>query len=140
MTTAVTLFSEDRRRTDDKTSYTTPRVLPLALGGALLGLTTLGYADDNPATQTTSPDILLGPLFNDVQSAKLFPDQKTFADAVPKSDPLMILADYRMQHTQSSFDLRHFVEMNFTLPAEGENTFRLLDKVYVSTLTISGPY
>jgi len=94
--------------------------LPLALGGALLGVTTLGYADDNPATQTTSPDILLGPLFNDVQSAKLFPDQKTFADAVPKSDPLMILADYRMQHTQSSFDLRHFVEMNFTLPAEGE--------------------
>ncbi|EOG5746718.1 alpha,alpha-trehalase [Enterobacter roggenkampii] len=97
-----------------------PAFLPLALGGALLGLTTLGYADDNPATQTTSPDILLGPLFNDVQSAKLFPDQKTFADAVPKSDPLMILADYRMQHTQSSFDLRHFVEMNFTLPAEGE--------------------
>ena len=97
-----------------------PAFLPLALGGALLGVTTLGYPDDNPATQTTSPDILLGPLFNDVQSAKLFPDQKTFADAVPKSDPLMILADYRMQHTQSSFDLRHFVEMNFTLPAEGE--------------------
>lgn len=97
-----------------------PAFLPLALGGALLGVTTLGYADDNPATQTTSPDILLGPLFNDVQSAKLFPDQKTFADAVPKSDPLMILADYRMQHTHSSFDLRHFVEMNFTLPAEGE--------------------
>ena len=97
-----------------------PAFLPLALGGALLGVTTLGYADDSPAAQTTSPDILLGPLFNDVQSAKLFPDQKTFADAVPKSDPLMILADYRMQHTQSSFDLRHFVEMNFTLPAEGE--------------------
>ena len=97
-----------------------PAFLPLALGGALLGVTTLGYADDSPTTQTTSPDILLGPLFNDVQSAKLFPDQKTFADAVPKSDPLMILADYRMQHTQSSFDLRHFVEMNFTLPAEGE--------------------
>ncbi|HDR2721225.1 TPA: alpha,alpha-trehalase [Enterobacter asburiae] len=97
-----------------------PAFLPLALGGALLGVTTCGYADDSPAAQTTSPDILLGPLFNDVQSAKLFPDQKTFADAVPKSDPLMILADYRMQHTQSSFDLRHFVEMNFTLPAEGE--------------------
>ena len=97
-----------------------PAFLPLALGGALLGVTTCGYADDSPAAQTTSPDILLGPLFNDVQSAKLFPDQKTFADAVPKSDPLMILADYRMQHAQSSFDLRHFVEMNFTLPAEGE--------------------
>lgn len=47
-----------------------------------------------------SPDILLGPLFNDVQSAKLFADQKTFADAIPNSDPLMILADYRMQKTR----------------------------------------
>ncbi|CAM8066803.1 MULTISPECIES: alpha,alpha-trehalase [Enterobacter] len=97
-----------------------PAFLPLALGSALLGMTTMGYADDSPASQTTSPDILLGPLFSDVQTAKLFPDQKTFADAVPKSDPLMILADYRMQRTQSSFDLRHFVEMNFTLPSEGE--------------------
>ena len=65
------------------------------------------------------PDILLGPLFNDVQNAKLFPDQKTFADAVPNSDPLMILADYRMQQHQSGFDLRHFVNVNFTLPKEG---------------------
>lgn len=97
-----------------------PACLHLALGGALLGVATFGYANEQPATQITPPDILLGPLFNDVQSAKLFPDQKTFADAVPKSDPLMILADYRMQHAQSSFDLRHFVEMNFTLPEEGE--------------------
>jgi alpha,alpha-trehalase len=97
--------------------------LRLALGGALLGVTTLGYADSLPAPQKSPPDILLGPLFNDVQSARLFPDQKTFADAIPKSDPMMILADYRMQHTQSGFDLRHFVEMNFTLPAEGKNTF-----------------
>ncbi|EKS7112224.1 alpha,alpha-trehalase [Enterobacter ludwigii] len=97
-----------------------PALLHLALGGALLGVTTWGYAEEQLTTQTSSPDILLGPLFNDVQSAKLFPDQKTFADAVPKSDPLMILADYRMQRTQSGFDLKHFVEMNFTLPAEGE--------------------
>lgn len=97
-----------------------PSLLRLALGGALLGVTTLGYADSLPAPQKSPPDILLGPLFNDVQSARLFPDQKTFADAIPKSDPMMILADYRMQHTQSGFDLRHFVEMNFTLPAEGE--------------------
>ena len=97
-----------------------PAFLPLALAGALLGVTAFGYAEDQPTSQQSSPDILLGPLFNDVQSAKLFPDQKTFADAVPKSDPLTILADYRMQHTQSGFDLRHFVEMNFILPKEGE--------------------
>lgn len=77
-------------------------------------------AADAPAATPAPPDILLGPLFNDVQTAKLFPDQKTFADAVPNSDPLMILADYRMQKNQSGFDLRHFVEVNFTLPKDGE--------------------
>ncbi|MGA4502368.1 alpha,alpha-trehalase [Citrobacter portucalensis] len=77
-------------------------------------------AEDAPAATPAPPDILLGPLFNDVQTAKLFPDQKTFADAVPNSDPLMILADYRMQKNQSGFDLRHFVEVNFTLPKGGE--------------------
>jgi alpha,alpha-trehalase len=57
-------------------------------------------------------------------SARLFPDQKTFADAIPNSDPLMILADYRMQKNQTSFDLRHFVELNFTLPQTMTATFR----------------
>lgn len=76
-------------------------------------------AEETPVTPQP-PDILLGPLFNDVQNAKLFPDQKTFADAVPNSDPLMILADYRMQQNQSGFDLHHFVNVNFTLPKEGE--------------------
>ncbi|MCV2511173.1 alpha,alpha-trehalase [Leclercia pneumoniae] len=101
----------------------TPQLRPalrLAMGGILLGFSACSLADDAPAGQPQSPDILLGPLFNDVQSAKLFPDQKTFADAVPKSDPLMILADYRMQRNQSGFDLRHFVDMNFTLPKAGE--------------------
>ncbi|KZQ36685.1 alpha,alpha-trehalase [Enterobacter cloacae subsp. dissolvens] len=97
-----------------------PRLLPLVLGSALLAVAATGNAEEMHSGQTNSPDILLGPLFNDVQSAKLFPDQKTFADAVPKSDPLTILADYRMQRRQSGFDLRHFVDMNFTLPEEGE--------------------
>ncbi|QEM91212.1 alpha,alpha-trehalase [Kosakonia radicincitans] len=100
-----------------------PRSLLLAmhvvLGGALLAVVPQALSADAPNAQQ-SPDILLGPLFNDVQSAKLFPDQKTFADAVPKGDPLMILADYRMQRNQTSFDLRHFVDVNFTLPKEGE--------------------
>ncbi len=97
--------------------------IQVALSGALLAFSTLpASAQDAPADRAAPqpPDQLLGPLFTDVQSAKLFPDQKTFADAVPKSDPLMILADYRMQRNQSGFDLRHFVELNFTLPQKGE--------------------
>ncbi|NTZ49417.1 alpha,alpha-trehalase [Citrobacter gillenii] len=93
----------------------------LTLASTLLALVSFGaHAEEQPAATPQPPDILLGPLFNDVQTAKLFPDQKTFADAVPNSDPLMILADYRMQKNQSGFDLRHFVGVNFTLPKEGE--------------------
>lgn len=91
--------------------------LTLSLAISAIMLTFTAHAQD---ARPASPDVLLGPLFSDVQSAKLFPDQKTFADAVPKSDPLMILADYRMQKSQTSFDLRHFVEVNFTLPQAGE--------------------
>ena len=93
---------------------------PVARHTLTLSALLLAFAAQAQEEYPASPDILLGPLFNDVQSAKLFPDQKTFADAVPKSDPLMILADYRMQKSQTSFDLRHFVEMNFALPQAGE--------------------
>ncbi|WP_436857635.1 alpha,alpha-trehalase [Citrobacter tructae] len=93
----------------------------MALSGTFILLASLSAnAADETAPVPQPPDILLGPLFNDVQNAKLFPDQKTFADAVPVNDPLTILADYRMQKNQSSFDLRHFVSVNFTLPKEGE--------------------
>ncbi len=80
---------------------------------------------------------MLGPLFNDVQNARLFPDQKTFADAIPNSDPLMIPADYRMQN-QTSFDLRHFVELNFTLPKTMIGTFRRRARRCVSISTACG--
>lgn len=100
---------------------TLPRALKTVTTALLLSLTSqAANAEELADTPLQPPDILLGPLFNDVQSAKLFPDQKTFADAVPKSDPLMILADYRMQRNQSGFDLRHFVSVNFILPKEGE--------------------
>lgn len=96
--------------------------IQMALGCAFVTFTVSASAQDDAQirTQPQPPDALLGPLFTDVQTAKLFPDQKTFADAVPKGDPLMILADYRMQRTQSSFDLLHFVKVNFVLPVEGE--------------------
>ncbi|WLS80918.1 alpha,alpha-trehalase TreA [Erwinia pyri] len=89
-------------------------------------LTQTGYAAQSDSEQhllsqaPQPPDIRLGPLFHAVQAAKLFPDQKTFADAVPKSNPSSILADWQMQKSQRNFDLRRFVNANFTLPAEGE--------------------
>jgi alpha,alpha-trehalase len=98
----------------------------LVLPFMVAALTQTGYAAQNDSEQhllsqaPQPPDIRLGPLFHAVQAAKLFPDQKTFADAVPKSNPSSILADWQMQKSQRNFDLRRFVNANFTLPAEGE--------------------
>ena len=63
-----------------------------------------------------SPDILFGPLFDAVQRAQLFSDQKTFADAVAKRSPQLIVRDWKKQKTKQGFDLKTFVLANFTLP------------------------
>ncbi|HKN03919.1 MAG TPA: alpha,alpha-trehalase TreA [Buttiauxella sp.] len=94
--------------------------IQIAIGCVFVTFTLPSSAAEGLQPLPQPPDVLLGPLFTDVQTAKLFSDQKTFADAVPKYDPLMILADYRMQRNLSGFDLRHFVDVNFVLPKEGE--------------------
>ncbi|MDR7342098.1 alpha,alpha-trehalase [Pantoea alhagi] len=98
-------------------------LLPLMITGALATGSFYAQAADeqqrhNQAPQ--SPDVRLGPLYHAVQSAKFFPDQKTFADAVPKFDPATILADWQMQKNQRNFDLRRFVDSNFIVPTAGE--------------------
>lgn len=98
-------------------------LLPLMFTGALVGAAIPAHAEDNQRMLSSAPqppDVRLGPLYHAVQSAKFFPDQKTFADAVPKSDPSSILADWQMQKAQRNFDLRRFVDTNFILPSEGE--------------------
>ncbi|WP_410014690.1 alpha,alpha-trehalase TreA [Sodalis sp. C49] len=73
-----------------------------------------------PAAAVLPPDILFGPLFEAVQQARIFPDQKTFADAVPRENPAAILAQYQDQHAQAGFDLKRFVATHFILPSEGK--------------------
>jgi alpha,alpha-trehalase len=64
-----------------------------------------------------SPDQLLGVLFHDVQTSSLFPDSKTFVDAVSRQDPARILAQYGQQKNLPGFDLGAFVNTHFELPA-----------------------
>jgi alpha,alpha-trehalase len=85
------------------------RLLPLA---ALLCV-----AATDPEPQ--SPAQLFGPLFDAVQTAQVFPDGKTFVDAVPKEDPVAILAAYRKAKPKTREALKAFVEAHFTLPAQG---------------------
>ena len=90
-----------------------PQKMALIPACIFLCFAALSVQAEETSVTPQPPDILLGPLFNDVQTPN-FSGPKTFADAVPNSDPLMILADYRMQQNQSGFDLRHFVNANFT--------------------------
>jgi len=64
------------------------------------------------------PQELFAGLFSAVQSAGIFADSKLFADAVPKSAPSQILAQYREQRPDSPAALRAFVEARFVLPSE----------------------
>jgi alpha,alpha-trehalase len=65
--------------------------------------------------QSLPPDQVFGDLFRQVQLKKIFPDGKTFVDAVPKRNPVNIMYDYGMIKDTLT-DLRRFVLNNFTLP------------------------
>ncbi|WP_419814436.1 alpha,alpha-trehalase TreA [Glacieibacterium sp.] len=64
------------------------------------------------------PSELFGPLFRDVQLGHVFPDGKTFADAVPKRPAEAILADYAKAKPAGTSELRAFVLANFTVPGQ----------------------
>lgn len=91
-----------------------------------LGLIIIVFACSSPLTQKDlkSPDIEFGELFREVQLKNIFPDSKTFADCTPNADASIILKAYNEQRGQSSFDLKRFVNDNFTLPQELDNTYK----------------
>ena len=68
-----------------------------------------------PAAQY-DPSRDLGPLFHDVQMARVFDDSKTFVDATPHAAPTDIAARYGESRDDEGFDLRTFVARNFTVP------------------------
>jgi alpha,alpha-trehalase len=59
----------------------------------------------------------LGPLFHDVQMARLFPDSKTFVDARPLDAPATLAARYLTERTAAGFELKAFVTRWFAPPA-----------------------
>jgi alpha,alpha-trehalase len=69
------------------------------------------------AAAPRSPQDLFQDLFTAVQAAAVFPDSKTFADAVPRASPRLILRRFHAQRPQTRQDLRLFVDRNFVIPA-----------------------
>ncbi|SAK54576.1 trehalase [Caballeronia arationis] len=70
------------------------------------------------ATLPPPPSVLYGDLFVAVQTAQVYPDQKTFVDATPKADPATIVAYYEQQKNNPGFSLSAFVAQYFTPPTD----------------------
>jgi len=106
----------------------TLRVVPaLAVLASDCGTAAPSVYTPAPSTPTTAapkpydPSRDLGPLFHDVQMARVFPDSKSFVDAKPRSAPAEIAAKYLAARSTAGFDLRAFVRENFEPPrAAGE--------------------
>lgn len=61
----------------------------------------------------TSPDELLGELFEAVQKSHLYGDGKIFVDLIPRERLRHIRREYSIQKRDPSFDLREFVNLHF---------------------------
>lgn len=66
----------------------------------------------------------LGPLFHDVQMARVYPDGKTFVDARPRRAPAEIVRLYEARRSAPGFDLKTFVSEHFDAPAPVGGDYR----------------
>jgi len=82
------------------------------------------------ALQPQTPDAIYGQLFRDVQLKKVFPDEKTFVDCVPKRDPAQIMTAYNKLSRGPKFDLEAFVANNFTTPANTEDILTHIKRLW----------
>jgi alpha,alpha-trehalase len=86
------------------------RMLRIAALGLLAGMSAASAAP-------LPPQVEFQDLFAAVATAGIFPDSKTFADAVPLEAPPVILNQYRAQRPASPEALRQFIVRHFSVPA-----------------------
>ncbi|MBD0353526.1 MAG: alpha,alpha-trehalase, partial [Flavisolibacter sp.] len=84
----------------------------------------------SPAQSVLPPDKIYGALFTDVQLSRIFPDNKTFVDCIPKRDPQAILQDYKAVKNNPAvrFSLQRFVEENFIIPQAPQSDYQSKEK------------
>jgi len=70
------------------------------------------------------PSVIYGELFKAVQLQSIFPDSKTFPDALPMAAPDDIMRAYNLERGKSEFDLKAFVARYFTPPEVQDSAYR----------------
>lgn len=88
-----------------------------------LPLLLLSFCAQAQFLQPPTPDKIYGDLFVEVQMQKIFSDQKTFVDCIPKRKPADIMYDFGMQKGPN-FNLKKFVEDNFELPQAPSTNYK----------------
>lgn len=76
----------------------------------------LSLAQAVHAADVKTPAEIYGELFERVQLERVYPDSKSFVDALPVRAPEQVLAEYRKARGRPDFDLRKFVASQFTPP------------------------
>jgi alpha,alpha-trehalase len=79
----------------------------------LISVLLIVTCSEDKSTKLYFPDKDLGQLFIDVQTSDVFPDQKTFVDCAPKTDPAKIVKLYEKLKKESDFDLKEFIYDQF---------------------------
>ncbi|WP_258139442.1 alpha,alpha-trehalase TreA [Mucilaginibacter phenanthrenivorans] len=74
--------------------------------------------------QLQTPRQLYPGLFEAIQLSDIFPDNKTFVDAVVRREPTDIIKDYNNQKDKAGFDLKKFVADNFIAPGSKTDIFK----------------
>jgi len=84
----------------------------------------LGQNANSPNPSLIDPQDQYKELYKEVELGQIYPDSKTFADAVPKFPASQILADYEKSRKNPGFNLKQFVEEHFTRPASFQDTYK----------------
>jgi len=94
-------------------------VTPVALVAPAFADDAAGKLVLKPAESPKTPAELYGPLFEQVQLQRVYPDGKTFVDALPRGSPEGIREAFQAERKKPGFDLTEFVKLHFVAPGEG---------------------
>src|SRR5688572_10639295 len=87
-------------------------------------LLSLSLAQVAHAADVKTPAEIYGELFEHVQLEHVYPDSKSFVDALPVSSPEQVLAEYRKARGRPGFDLHKFVASHFAPPPAAGAEYR----------------
>ncbi|WP_343523552.1 alpha,alpha-trehalase TreF [Pedobacter sp.] len=93
--------------------------IKMMLLSCLLFISSRLFAQNELSPRQTYPD-----LFEKVQMARIYPDSKSFADAIPKKSPSDIMKAYNTLKNTRNFDLKAFVNEYFNIPESHQATYQ----------------